>query len=73
MGSRLHFHDDAIDTHVNGTFVLLMNFMHSWFPYDVGIMNVHLVDQLKFEWAKICICETACTLCVYQLDLTYDL
>ena len=42
MGSNMHFHDDAIDTHVSGTFVPLMNFVHKLIPYDVGILYVHL-------------------------------
>ena len=40
--SKLHFHDDATDTRVSGTFVLLMNFVHEMISYDVGILNVHL-------------------------------
>ena len=47
MRSKLHFHDDATDTRVSGTCVLLMNFAHSLFPHDVGIMNMHLVYKLE--------------------------
>ena len=47
MGSKSHFHEYATDTCVSGTYVLLMNFVHGLFPYDVGIMNMHLVHKLE--------------------------
>ena len=57
MESKSLFHEYATDTRVSGTYVLLMNFVHGLFPYDVGIMNIGLqveaLDGLKYAFLRL--------------------
>ena len=45
----------------------------SWFVMTWASWICTWLSSWSFRWAKICIFEAACALCVYQLDLTYVL